>query len=290
MNWVSIERDKCKECGVCASICSRSCFSKKDGKTEVFANEENCNLCGHCVAICPTKAVVHHRMNMEAFTDLKGRDPITKDAFVKFLQRRRSHRNFLEKEIPREVMADLFDTCRLAPTGSNVQNVGIMVLRDRQKIEKLIDLTVDYYRKVIPLVEKKVGRLKKEGKPISPDLRWAWERTKMYPFMFKNRESGGDPIFRGAHTILIFHSIPYTSTPKDNCVIAAHTLALTAMTMGLETCYIGLFETAFKNHSPVAKELNLPAGHEVFSVLVLGYPKYKFLRTVERKPLKVKWV
>jgi nitroreductase len=108
--------------------------------------------------------------------------------------------------------------------------------------------------------------------------------------MFKNRESGGDPIFRGAHTILIFHSIPYTSTPKDNCVIAAHTLALTAMTMGLETCYIGLFETAFRNHSPVAKELNLPAGHEVFSVLVLGYPKYKFLRTVERKPLNVKWV
>jgi nitroreductase len=73
-------------------------------------------------------------------------------------------------------------------------------------------------------------------------------------------------------------------------VIAAYTLALTAMTMGLQICFIGLFEIAFKNYFPVAKELNLPAGHEVFSVLVLGYPKHKFLRTVERKPLKVKWV
>ena len=288
MNWVSIERDKCKECGLCASICFR-CFTQKDGKTEVFANEENCNLCGHCVAICPPKAIVHHQMNMEAFIDLEDRDRITKDAFVKFLQKRRSHRNFLGKEIPREVLEDLFDACRLAPTGSNVQNVGIMVLQDRPKINKLIDLTIDFYRKAIPLVEEKVDSLKKEGTPIPPDLQWAWERSQRYTYMFKNRESGGDPIFRGAHTILIFHSTPYTSTPKDNCVIAAHTLALTAMTMGLETCYIGLFEAAFKNHPPVAEELNLPPGHEVFSVLVLGYPKHKFLRTVERKPLEVKW-
>ena len=61
------------------------------------------------------------------------------------------------------------------------------------------------------------------------------------------------------------------------------------MTMGLETCYIGLFEGAFRNYRRVDKELNLPADHEVFSVLVLGYPKFKFLRAVERKPLRVKW-
>jgi nitroreductase len=230
-------------------------------------------------------------MNMEAFVELEERDPMTTEALIKFLQRRRSHRNFLEKEIPPEVMEKLFEACRLAPTGSNVQNVEILVLRDRQKIEKLIDLTVDYYRKLVPRLEKKVARLKLEGKPIPPDLQWAWDRSKRYTLnQVKIRESGGDPIFRGAHTILIFHSPSYTSTPKDNCVIAAHTLVLTAMTMGLETCYIGLFEGAFRNYPPVARELNLPAGHEVFSVLVLGYPKNKFLRTVERKPLNVKWV
>ena len=289
MNWVSIDRDKCKECGLCASICLR-CFTQKDGRMEAFANEDNCNLCGHCLAICPTEAIVHQRMNREAFIEFEDREPVTEQAFIKFLQRRRSHRNFLEKEIPREVLEKLIDSCRLAPTGSNVQNVGILVLRDREKIEKLIDLTVDYYRKLVQRVEKKVARLKSEGKPVPYDLQWALERNKRHAIIFKNRKAGGDPIFRGAHTILIFHSTPYTSTPKDNCVIAAHTLALAARTMGLETCYIGLFEAAFKNYPPVVKELDLPAGHEVFSVLVLGYPKYRFLRTVERKPLSVKWV
>ncbi len=288
MNWVSIDRDKCTECGLCASICFR-CFTQKDGRIEVFANEDNCNFCGHCVAICPTKAVVHHQMNMEAFLDLDDQDKIDPQAFIKFLQKRRSHRNFQEKEIPPEVMETLFEVCRLAPTGSNVQNVEILVLRDKKKIQELIDLTVDYYRKLIPRVGKKVEKLKSEGKPIPPDLQWAFKRTKTYSFLLKNWESGGDPIFRGAHTILIFHSTPYTSSPKDNCVIAAHTVALAAMTMGLETCYIGLFATAHKNYPPVARELKLPGDHEIFSVLILGYPKYKFLRTVERKPLKVKW-
>jgi len=266
------------------------CFSKKEERIEAVANEENCNLCGHCLAVCPTKAIVHKKLNMEAFVELEDRDPVSREAFFKLLQRRRSHRNFLPKEIPAEVMEALFEACRLSPTGGNVQNVEVLVLRDPQKIEKMIDLTVDYYRKLIPRLEKKVARLKSAGKPIPPDLQWEWGRTKRYAILMKNRAAGGDPIFRGAHTILIFHSPLYTTTAKDNCVIAAHTLSLAAMTMGLETCYIGYFEAAFRNHPPVSKELKLPAGHEVFSVLVLGYPKVKFLRTVERKPFKVKWV
>jgi nitroreductase len=61
------------------------------------------------------------------------------------------------------------------------------------------------------------------------------------------------------------------------------------MTMGLETCYIGLFEKAANLYPPIQQELALPENHNVLSVLIMGYPKLRFLRTVERNPIKVRW-
>ena len=66
-------------------------------------------------------------------------------------------------------------------------------------------------------------------------------------------------------------------------------MALTAMTLGLGTCYIGLLEAAANGSSSIRKVLNLPEAHRVFSVLILGYPVYEFQRTVDRKPIATRW-
>ena len=78
-------------------------------------------------------------------------------------------------------------------------------------------------------------------------------------------------------------------TPKDNCVIASTTMGLLARTFGLETTYIALFEAAAKGYKPLRDELRLPEGHEVLSVIILGYPRVRYLRTVDRKPIKTRW-
>ncbi|MBW2623051.1 MAG: hypothetical protein JRD68_09120 [Deltaproteobacteria bacterium] len=60
--------------------------------------------------------------------------------------------------------------------------------------------------------------------------------------------------------------------------------------MGLESCYIGLFEPAANAYPLLIEELALPANHQVLSVLILGYPRMKYLRTVDRKPIPVRWM
>jgi len=67
----------------------------------------------------------------------------------------------------------------------------------------------------------------------------------------------------------------------------SHTFA--ARTLGIDTCYIGLFEFAANTYGPIIKELDLPPGNKVLSVLILGYPKLKFYKTVDRKPMTVRW-
>ena len=103
------------------------------------------------------------------------------------------------------------------------------------------------------------------------------------------REIGLDVIFYSAPAVIVFHSSDAATTPKDDCVIAAQTISMTAMTMGLESCYIGLFTNASGAHSPILEELKLPGGHAVYTTLIMGYPKIKFFKTVDRKPIKVTW-
>ena len=288
MSWISIEKDKCNACGICAIRCVR-CFTKKDQEIEVFADEDNCNLCGHCISLCPTDAIIHQKMNMDNFLELDDKINFDTDDFIRFVRRRRSHRSFKKKAVPRELLEKLVDLCRYAPTGSNKETVEIMVLQDPKKIKRLSDMTVDFFKDMIERVERKVEMIKAEGKEIPGDLQTAYNTLEFRRRLVAARDLGLDVIFHQAPTVMIFHSPTNTSTPKDDCMIAAQTVVLTAMTMGLETCYIGLFEAAARNYPPMDEALSLTPGNMVYSVLLLGYPRMKYLKTVDRKPIEVRW-
>lgn len=288
MSWVTIDQEKCNTCGICAIRCIR-CFTLEDKAISVYADQRNCNLCGHCVALCPTGAVIHHKMNMDGFIEFEDKIRVKPNDFIALVKRRRSHRHFKEKAIPREDLETLVDMCRYLPTGSNNQSVEIIVLQNPEKIKELSDLTVDYFQNLIQEIEEQAERVKSEGKEIPEDLQQLLITAAFRKHMVLARESGRDPIFYKAPAVMIFHSQEQPSTPKDDCVIAAQTVTLAAMTMGLESCYIGLFEKASVNYPPIGQALALPADHTVYSVLILGYPKLRFLRTIERRPIKTRW-
>ncbi len=288
MSWVSIDQDKCTNCGLCVARCALS-FSVHEGEVIAHADENTCNLCGHCVALCPTMAITHHKMDMDGFVEYETDVRFDTKEFIQFTRQRRSHRSFKEKEIPLTDLETLADICRYAPTGSNVQTVELLIIRDPERIKQLSDLNVDFFQAMIDEVEKKAAELKAEGKELPEDFQYTLQTVTSRKRLVMAREAGYDPIFHKAPAVMIFHSPQLTSTPKDNCVIAAQTVVFAARTMGLETCYIGLFEAGANAYPPLIEALNLPPDHKVYSVLVLGYPRLKYLRAVDRKPIKVRW-
>ncbi len=287
-NWVSLDKDRCNNCGICVTRCPL-CFFRQGDEITVQADENFCNLCGHCVSLCPTEAIVHQKMDMDNFVQIDGGVNFETDKFIRFIRQRRSHRHFKDKKIPKEDLEKLIDTCRYAPTGSNVQNVEIIVIQDPERRQKLSDLTVDFFDDIGGRVEKELEKLKAEGKEIPEDLQNLQSTLQYRDRLLLARSVGYDAIFYQAPAVIIFHSPVPTSAPKDNCVIASTTMGLTARTMGLETTYIGLFEAAAKSYQPLIEELGLPPGHEVFSCLIMGYPKFKFLKTVDRRPIRTRW-
>jgi len=265
-----------------------ACFSDNNGEIIASADETCCNLCGHCVALCPVNAISHSKLDMENFIELDQPTAFETNDFIQFIRSRRSHRRFEDKPVPREVLEKLVDVCRYAPTGSNVQNVEMLVIQDREKIQRLSDLTMESFQKAREVLEQRIAAFKEAGKEIPGSMQYSLQVLQTRDQRMTERRVSGDTVFHNAPVVLMFHSPEATSAPKDNGVIASTTVALTARTMGLESCYIGIFEAA-ATYRPIIKELNLPAGHKIFSVLIMGYPKLTYHRTVDRKPIAVRW-
>jgi nitroreductase/NAD-dependent dihydropyrimidine dehydrogenase PreA subunit len=289
MSWTSIDQDLCNKCGICVTRCVMN-YRERDGVINENAGESTCNLCGHCVALCPTGAITHHKMDMSNFIELDDNIRFNIDDFTHFIRGRRSHRNFNDKVIPREDMDKLVDLCRYTPTGSNRQNVEITVIQDRDLIRRLSDHTVDFFENNIDEFLKEAEEYMANGKEVPQITQSVLTMRDTLKLVVSARKFGFEVIFHRAPAVMIFHSPTETSSPKDDCVIASTTVTLAARTMGLETCYIGLFEFVANKYKPIIEELNLPPGNKVFSVIVLGYPKLKYLKTVDRKPMKVSWL
>lgn len=289
MSVVSIDYDKCTGCAVCVQASAR-CFSKTDERVAPLVDERSCVLCGRCVAACPAGAITHHVMNMDNFPPVSGRQLIGTDDFIRFVRERRSHRAFTSKPIPRADLEKLIDTVRYAPTGHNDQTVEIVLVTNPEKRKRLSDLAVDFMSIMEKENARRLADLKMNGTGTPGKLAELEGNVEFFGMLTQARDAGFDPMFYEAPAVAIFHSpVRTTVTPKDNCVIASTTMGLLARTMGLETTYIALFENAFRKHQPVRDALGLPEGNEVFSVLVIGYPKLKFLRAVDRRPIKTRW-
>lgn len=288
MNWITIDQEKCTVCGLCAAGCPL-CFRKKGDRISARADESNCNQCGHCVGLCPADAITHSEMDMGNFPEI-GRGPgIGIGELTGLVRGRRSHRSFQEERIPRKDLETLVDICRYAPTGSNRQNLGILVIEDRQRIQRLSDWTVDYFAQSLGQMERDLAEVNAGRKEIPEALQPMYGMADTLKRIIKAREVGMEVIFHKAPAVMIFHAPCSTSTPKDDCVIASTTVVHAAQSLGLGTCYIGLFEFAANTHPPIVQDLRLPAGHRAYGVLVLGQPRLRFLRTVDRKPMRVRW-
>ena len=285
---VSIDYEKCTGCSICVQTSPR-CFSMTGDKATLLVDEASCALCGHCVAVCPSRALTHHVMDMGHFLDVNDRPLIDTDDFIQLIRERRSHRAFVDNKIPKEHLKKLIDTVRYAPTGHNDQTVEIIIVENPERRKKLSNLAVDFMAGGLKKEEKKLDKMKSSGEGTPAQMAELEGWVGFLRMFVEARDAGFDPVFYEASAVAIFHSPMTSVTPKDNCVIASTTMGLLARTLGLETTYIALFEAAAKGYKPLRDELRLPEGHEVLSVIILGYPRVRYLRTVDRKPIKTRW-
>lgn len=232
---------------------------------EEIANT-TCIACGHCVAICPTAAIDNEKTPFAQQVDTKNVAKLNPQQAEHFLRWRRSIRNYKEESVPKEELTKLVDIARLAPTSGNSQGISFVVVENKQLIEKAIELSVQ-------MMEN------------SPLRHLVEEAIRRY------REDGEDSVFRGAPNVIMTIADKDLRCARDNSVSVLTYLELYAPSLGLGSCWAGIFEIcASIENSPMLELFNIPEGKMITAAVMVGYPKYSYKRLVNRNSLDVTFI
>lgn len=273
-----IDENLCNQCG----LCTLSCIQKAIDIKRFQVNNELCFGCSHCVSVCPQQAIKFDNIKLEKLNDIT----INKEAFINLIFKRSSHRNYLDKPIPKEVIYELAEIVRFSPTATNSQTVYLTVINNKEKVKKFSDHVMKYFRFIsyffnyftflffIPFFgyknTKKLFRYKKQV----------------------NRYFNGENILTfNAPCLIFFHSPKNISRmPQDDCNIAATITNLYLESIGLSACFIGFIVNAIKYNKKLKKKANIPKNHNVYAVLTVGYPRLKYLNKKIREPFKLQYI
>jgi nitroreductase/NAD-dependent dihydropyrimidine dehydrogenase PreA subunit len=269
MGFLHVEKTKCTRCGACAAVCPGSLILiGHDGPEE--RNMRACLACGHCVAVCPVEALDNLHAPLAGQVSLEGYTSPTPEAAATFLRSRRSIRQYREEQVPREVLLQILDTARFASTGGNSQGLSYLVMSDREKLRRVSSATIDW-------MEEEIYRATPAAEYFSGIVRGA-------------RQTGKDVILRDAPHLIVALCDAEFPRGQENAHFAFAYAELIAPTLGVGTCWAGLFQRcAIAGYRPVLDILDIPDHKKVAGGLMAGYPKHKYHRLVDRNSLDVTW-
>jgi len=256
----------CTKCGQCIRACVNNAISFWDDGVRI--DLDKCIKCGHCVSVCPTDEMENP---LSPRQPLMGELPSPED-MERYLRIPRSIRNF-KKELPeKETLARLINIGRYPQTGSNLQGISYAVVSGRDKIKRLNELFCGIVDKYNDCSET-----------------FAWLRS----IADLQRQKSIDIVFRGCSQLLLALSEKSNERGGQNAQFSLTYIALLAPTMGIGTCWAGIFErlaTNDKYNGALLEELSIPSNKTIRGAMMIGLPDVKYRRLVERDPLDITWI
>ncbi len=264
MELITVDKQKCINCEVCVKVCPSAVLKMGlDGPEAI--NSKSCIACGHCVAVCPSTAIDNSKTPLANQVDIKDFSKLDEGQAEYFLRSRRSIRTYKDISASREQLTKLVDIARLAPTGSNMQGISFVVIENTQIVKKAAELTIEWM----------------ENSPLKDKLKGIIQRYR----------DGVDGIFRGAPNLILTIANKDFSRGRENSIFSLAYLELYAPSLGLGSCWAGLFEfCALAPNTPMLELFNIPKGKKITGAVMVGYPMYSYKRLVERNPLEVTYI
>lgn len=276
--------DKCIECMLCVRDCVMGVWRIVDGKSRPVETEL-CNRCSHCIAICPCDAVIHDGLGQGDIAAV-NRKNLRPDVYRDIIISRRSVRRFKNEPVPGAMIENIIDLARYAPSASNSQNVGYIIITDKRLIESTAAGLFRLGNRLYNATKKGIGRFFVNLTGLSKN-----RYLKVMDYVQEqNAQTGRDFVLHNAPVLILIHAPERQPFASDNCNIAAATMINYAHALGLGTCFVGILTLALRLNGRLRKKLGVPQKERVYAALVMGYPQHRYTNTVSRKNPEVKWL
>jgi nitroreductase/NAD-dependent dihydropyrimidine dehydrogenase PreA subunit len=295
MYEITIDINKCKKDGLCASVCPHSIFVQREKLTipEVI-DEVGCSACGHCVAICRHGAINHSKFPTTTVQPIPFEQMPTPEQVTVLLKSRRSIRAFRDKPVAKHTLKAIIDGARFAPSGHNSQSTEYLVVQDKAVLSQVSATVIEYLR----------FEIKRFTNPFFRTMALLAAREAAesglheipgFKQMIQAFESGADPILNSAPVLLAFHARRTDGFGDVNTQLALQNASLVAHALGIGHFYTGWVLAPCR--APMARAWNrripdllgIPPGNLLHGAIALGHPIPRFKNMIERKPPAIRW-
>ena len=174
------------------------------------------------------------------------------------IKSRRSKRSFLDKSIPEEIIKDIIEAGRYAPSALNKQPWKFIVITDKDCIKKLSSVVKDITAKIAKFL------------PLLKLVKYTLRDPQTVAAIKKTISSDADTVFYNAPLLILIASDKKESFACKDCALASQNMMLYANSLGISSCFVGRAEIL--GMSKAAKDIiGLPPRHKIQSAVVFGY-------------------
>ncbi|MGB5177043.1 MAG: nitroreductase family protein [Thermoanaerobaculia bacterium] len=279
-----VDLETCRGDGICVDICPENVLEILDGKAAtVESRAGTCILCGQCVAVCPTEALQMPQLPANDFGEL-AKLPFGYDEFLDFLQLRRSVRVFKDRPVERDLTEKILAAAATAPMGMPPHSTEVVVIDQREELDLLLEELVKDYASLVRAFSNPVGRAMVRLASGAENYRMLKDyivELARYANEAYTRD-GTDRYMYRAPVVMLFHGNRWAMSYEENAHLVCHHAMLAAVSLGLGTTIIGLIPPIVDRSKVLRQRYGIPKKNKVMTSLILGYPKYKYKKSIHR--------
>lgn len=291
---IRINRETCSACGLCAEICPNRIMKKEADIGIVFRPKRLpfCITCGQCMAICPTQSIIVDGLSYSRdFFELSAK-PALEMPFLEMIKTRRAIRVFKDQPVPKELLEKVVQAITFAPPGFPPIKTEIVVIQNTAVIRQALPEMIKFYDNLVRAMSHPVARwFVRRG---AGHKKFTTLTQHVVPMMKSRlpalKQGIEDTITRDAPAMLLFHAHRDAENYEEDIHMAVTYGFLAAHALGLGGSAMTLIPPAIEKSPVLRKLFSIPDSNVVVGSMILGYPKYRYQRGIQRNLKSVTWI